>query len=298
MTTAFSLSAAPSSVAGVCHDVRRMLSQNLNDELAFTADNYTPGDGIIKLKAVPKRVGPGSLLSYGESTFYVVSVSTSSAQVEVMSGYDGGTDAAISSGTPLRVNPRFTDNTIFQAVSSAVGAMASPANGLHGVAVEYTTGMLTDDYYPFPDQYAESVTKVLKVSERTDGSRDWARISDFVVSMTPGNRHLRIFTDAIQYEIVYALEIRKPASFTSDLITECHLTDTMLDIPALGAASVLMYGQEARRVNQRVQGDPRRAEDVPITGATGAARDIRRTFEQRIDEEYVRLISDYSYRMA
>ena len=295
--TPFSLAAAPSTVAGVCHDVRRMLSQNLNDELAFTAEAYVPGSGKLKLKSIPKRVGDGSLLSYGESTLYVVSKQPNSTEVEVMPGYDGGADVAIPANAPLRVNPRFTDNTIFQSVRSAVAAMASPTNGLFGTAVQYTVGMLTDDYYPFPEQYAEKVGRVLQVSERSSSSRDWVRITDYAVTMTAGNRHLRIFTDALQYEIVYGLDLEKPQTFTADLVADCYLSESMLDIPALGAASVLMYGQEARRVNQRAQGDPRRSEDVPITGSTGAARDLRRVFEQRIDEEHVRLLSDYPYRM-
>jgi hypothetical protein len=300
MTTTMSMSAPISSVAGAVHDVRRTLSQNLNDELAFTVDNYAPGSTTMQLKAIPRRLGPGSILSWHEATLYVVSVSESSSQIEVLSGYDGGPDIAIPANTPLRVNPRFTDYTLFQSIAAAVTAMASPANGLFGVQVETVTGMKTDDFYPIPSAYASRVLKVLKVSGRSDGSRDWTdvRLSDYIVSLTPGNQHLRIFTDALQYEIVYAVQIAKPTSYDADLITDCHLSESMLDIPALGAASVLMYGQEARRVNQRAQGDPRRSEDVPITGATGAARDLRRAFEQRIDEEHIRQISLYSYKVA
>lgn len=289
------MSAAPNTVAGVCHDVRRIVSQNLNDELAFVATDYTPGDATLTLKSVPKRVGPGSILSWHESTLYVISTSGSGA-LEVMSGYDGGQDIAIPANAPLRVNPRFTDYTLFQSVASAVGAMAAPANGLYSIAKQYVSGTLNDDFYPIPEEYREKVVRVLSVSERTDGGNDWAKISDYRVSLSPGNEHLRIFADALQYEIVYALEIVKPSAFDDDLVEDCGLSGSMLDIPALGAAAMLMNGQEARRVQQRAQGDPRRAEDVPITGATTAARELRRSFERRIDEEHTRLVGMFPYR--
>ena len=105
MTT---LTMPANTAGGVCQDVRRMLSANLNDQLLFLADDYTPGDGTLTLKSLTSRVAVGSLLSWHEATFYVVSVGQGST-VEVLTGYDGGPDIAVPAGSPLRVNPRFTD---------------------------------------------------------------------------------------------------------------------------------------------------------------------------------------------
>ncbi len=290
------LSAVPGTVGSACHDVRRMLSQNLNDELVFLDQPYSPGDSTLRLKAVTRRIGPGTTLSWQGATFYIVAASNT-FEVEILSGYDGGEDISVPAGTPLRVNPRFSDYTLFRSLCSAINSMSNPINGLFGTAVEYFTGMQADDYYPIPPSLAGSVQRVLKVSERYDSGTDWARTSDFAVSLSPGNEHIRLYSGALQYEVVFAVGLREPTSFTDDLVADCGLRPSMLDIPALGAASLLMYGQEARRVQQRAQGDPRRAEDVPITGATGAARDIRRVFEQRMDEECARLISLFPYRM-
>ena len=294
MTT---LSMAASTVGGVCQDVRRMLSANLNDQLLFTAADYTPGDDTLSLKAISSRVAAGSLLSWRESTLYVISVGQGST-VEVMAGYDGGPDIPIPAGTPLRLNPRFTDYTLFQSVVQAVGAMAAPSNGLYAVTKDYVSGLFDDSIYPIPEAYRDRVVRVLSVMERSDDGQDWARISDFRVSLTPGNEHLRIFSDAQRFEIVYALELMKPTAYTDDLVEDCGLSGPMLDIPALGAAASLMTGQEARRNQQRAQGDPRRAEDVPITGALSVARDLRRAFQQRIDEEHTRLVGMFPYRRA
>ena len=136
MTLLSNMSTVPSSAAAACQGVRRMLSQNLNDELVFLVDDYTPGLEKLTLKALTRRLGPGSTLSYREATFYVVSVSTTSSRVEVVSGYDGGQDIPIPAGAALRVNPRFTDYTIFDHVAASVGALSSPAYGLFGVRVD------------------------------------------------------------------------------------------------------------------------------------------------------------------
>lgn len=290
----FSLTASPSSMSGLCAGVRRFLSQNLNDELAVTAQDYTPGDAAVVLHTVGKRIGPGSLLSWHEATLYVVSVSTTSNTVEVISGYDGGPDVAIPAGTVLRVNPRWTDFTLFNTLSSVIGSMSSPSNNLYGLAKEYKTGMALNFFYPVDPTIAARMLRVLQVRERTNASTDWARISEYEVSQVPGNQHLRIFTYAIEYEIQYAVKIQKPTSFADDAITVCGMADTMLDIPVLGAAAALMMGQEARRVHQRAQGDPRRSEDVPITGAANSASQLQRLFNQRVDEEYAALIAQSS----
>ena len=292
MTT---MTATPSSMSGLCSGVRRFLSQNLNDELVVTERDYTPGDGSIVLKTVGKRVGPGTLISWHEATLYVVSVSATSNTVEVISGYDGGPDIPIPAGTPLRVNPRWSDYTLFNTLSSVIGSLSSPSNNLYGITKEYKTGMALNFYYPVDPVIAPSMLRVLQVRERTNASTDWSRITDYDVSQVPGNQHLRIFTYAIQYEISYAIKIKKPTGFTDDAITDCGMAETMLDIPVLGAAAALMMGQEARRVHQRAQGDPRRSEDVPITGAANSASQLQRLFNQRVDEEYAALITQSSY---
>lgn len=297
------LTAGPTTIGGLMQQVRRTLSQNLNDELVFTSEAYTPGQSSIVLKGLPRRLGPGSLLSWRESTLYVVSATGGvSNTVEVMAGYDGGPDVAIPANTPMRLNPRFTDYTLFETVAQQIAAMSSPLNGLFGVVVEQFVGMRTDDYYPIPSTVdgpdPAEVLRILRIRSRTDGSRDWTRTSDFILSLAPGNEHLRIFTDALMHEVTYAVRVTKPLTVDTDAITGCGLAESMLDIPVLGATAVLMQGQEARRVQQRAQGDPRRAEDVPITGAVSSARELSRLYRDRVDEEYARLMQRYGYAMG
>lgn len=290
MTT---MTASGTSVAGLCQSVRRNLSQNLNDELVVTLSEYTPASGTISFATTNRRVGPGTLLSWREATLYVTAVGTGSDTADVISGYDGGSDVIIPAGTPLRINPRFTDYTIFVAVSDAMREMVSPVNGLYFPCTYTFPG--GEGFLPIGD----NIKRVTEVRARA-GTDDWVRLgpSEFTVSLDPQNTHVRVFVSAQEYQVVCAAGFVMPTSFDDDVVDDCFLLPSMVDIPVLGASATLMYGQEARRVQQRAQGDPRRAEDVPMTGAASAGRDMRRMFQQRIDEEHAKLIAQTSYRIG
>ena len=292
--TVTSLAAAPTTIAAMCTATRRLLSQNLNDELVFLAEPYDIGDATIALRTATRKLGPGSVLSWGDNTFYVISVGTTSASVEVVNGYDGAPGATAPVGTPLRVNPRFSDYTLFGAIASVIASLSSPSNGLYGVYTQTVNGMVGDGYYPVPTEIDGLVLNVLNVMSRMNGSNDWLRNGDYVVSLQ-GSKHVRVFSEALQHQIIYALRFIKPQSFSDDAVVDCGLTESMLDIPPLGAAAMLMQGQEARRAHQRAQGDPRRAEDVPITAATAAARELYRMFRDRVDEEHATLVTTNPY---
>lgn len=293
-----SMSAAPDTVAGVMQSVRRLVSQNLNDELTIVAEEFTPGDAVLKTSYTPKRLGPGSVLSWRDATLYVLDPTASG--VTVIEGYDGSPGCTIPAGTPMRVSPRFSDYTLFEAVCEQVDLLSSPVNGLYGVVSESFSGMRTDDYYPIPmtddGPSAASVLKVLGVRTATSSSYDWTACGTFTAVLNNAIPHLRIFTAAQHIEVTYATKIIRPTAYDDSLVTDCGLPSSAIDIPALGVAATLMWGQEARRVNQRAQGDPRRAEDVGLTGATNAARELARRYQQRIDEEAARLMQRNPYR--
>jgi hypothetical protein len=294
-----SMSASPDTVAGAMQAVRRMLSQNLNDEIAVVGQDYAPGAETIALRVTPRRFGPGTVLSWHDATLYVVDSSPSG--VTVIDGYDGAPGCIVPAGTPMRVSPRFSDYTLFQTICEQVDLLSSPANGLYGVVSERFPGMRTDDYYPIPvtaqGPSSDSVLKVLSV-RTSDNVRDWTNCGNYTVALNSQNPHLRIFADTSDVEVTYAVKIAPPTSYTDSLVTDCGLPRSAIDVPALGAAATLMWGQEARRVNQRAQGDPRRAEDTPITGATNAARELARRYRDRLDEEHARLVQRNPYRLG
>lgn len=279
-----SLATSPYSVARQIADTRRLLSASLADELTTLAADYTAGSDTLTLTTVPKRLGAGTVLSCGAATFYVLSNSTS--QCTVIAGYEGNPDVDVAAGSVVRVAPRFTDYQLFTVLKSVVGSLSSPENGLYGI-VKWQD-VRDDEMYPIPDELLPYIMRVLQVRSKTTED-DWSIDGAYTVSLSPGSEYVRVYNYALLHEFVASVKIIPPTDFDSHMIEDCGLTETMLDIPPLGAASILMNGQEARRVHMEAQGDPRRAEIVPMTGATNAARELRRMFRERINEEAVRI---------
>lgn len=279
-----SLATSPTSVARQIADTRRLLSASLTDELTTLATDYTAGTDSLTLSTVPKRLGPGTVLSSGEATWYVLA--NTSSQCTVIAGYEGNPDVNVAAGSVVRVSPRFTDYQLFTTIKQVIGSLSSPLNGLYGI-VKWQD-VRDDEMYPIPDEILPYLIRILQVRSKTTED-DWSIDGAYTTSLSPGSEYVRVYNYALMHEFIASVKIIPPADFTSDLITYCGLTDTMLDIPSLGAAGILMNGQEARRVHLEAQGDPRRAEQVPMTGGTNAARELRRMFSERVNEEAVRI---------
>lgn len=287
------------TVGSTCAAVRRLLSQGVNDQLVFTGASYTPGQGFIDLTGDLKKVGAGTILSYREQTFYVKqqTVDTGTGQTidgrfDVFPAYDGGTDIALVGNNAMRVNPRFTDLTLFEEIARVIATLNSPAHGLYGIVSEQVVGLRPDQTYPIT---TPGVYKVLRVRSADNDLDEWWVNKHWTVSYAPGNEHVRVYQDALRHEFVYATRFTVPTAFDDDLATDCGLSESMFDIPVYGAAASIMSGQEARRGQQLAQADPRRSEDVPITTAINSGRDMYRLYMNRVDEERARLLQQAPY---
>jgi hypothetical protein len=100
----------------------------------------------------------------------------------------------------------------------------------------------------------------------------------------------------VRFEFTAPFE--KAMTLTADMEIDCGLAPTMMDIPPLGAAASLMRTTESRRANIHAQGDTRRAGEVPPGTNTGSARETQRKFEDRIADEYVRLLNGNPWTQA
>ena len=284
MTT---LATSPTSVARQIADTRRLLSASLTDEIAVLAAPYSAGDTGLSLSRIPSRLGPGTVLCSGAATWMVTAVSGATCQV--ISGYEGNPDVSVPAGSVVRVAPRFTDYQLFTTIRQVIGSLSSAANGLYGTV--RWTGVSANGMYPIPDEIAPYLIRILSV-RKDIGTGELVNVVAWDASVSQPALYVRVYDfDSLPYEFVAATKIIVPPSFETDLIADCGMSDTMLDLPSLGAASILMHGQEARRVHNEAQGDPRRAENVPMTGGTNAGRELRRIFRERIVEEAQRLQS-------
>ena len=84
---------------------------------------------------------------------------------------------------------------------------------------------------------------------------------------------------------------------TVDLVTQVGLSESMLDIAPLGAASRLLAVKEIQRVDTSAQGDPRIATEVQGGSITATSRQLRALRDKRFAEEALRLRNAYPWTM-
>lgn len=281
-------------------EVRLMTQGSLTDELNVLAAPYTPGQGQITLTYEARGIAAGALISCGLNTFYVLAVDTSGKVLTVLESYEGGPDVAAVAGDRVIVRPRVTNYQVWGNVLSTLDLMSSPANGLYTVASFTTPVDPVWQTYPVPTE-AGAMTGILKVRFRLPGSPDrfidvrgWRLQSQDATALFPTGKVVKVNGEVpggTDLQVVYKAPFVKPTAMTDTLETTCGLTATMVDIPAIGAAGTLMLGQEARRQQVGSQTDPRRSEEVMSGGNLGVARSYLALRDQRIRDEYARLLA-------
>ena len=100
---------------------------------------------------------------------------------------------------------------------------------------------------------------------------------------------LRMVPSGTDVQFIYKAPFVAATSIADDMQTVCKLTETMNDIPVLGVVMGMMQTTETRRGALQIQGDTRRAGEVPSGSNANAASMIRREYSERVTEEYSRL---------
>jgi hypothetical protein len=271
-----------STIADLVADTRQRLSSSLTDELNTLASDYTPGDSTVTLSFDPRALGPGMAMSCGENVWYVVAVNTAAKQATVIDNIDGSPAVAKTAGEIVRLNPRVTDWAIFTQIRDQIAHMASPAAGLGIIdwwidVANYDTNAYVPPTGIVPDRIIAAWGKY---------GDQWFRIKRFAWEI--GAVHVYDEYPYTAYTFVYKDSFVLPTALTDDPMVTCGLSSTMLDIPVLGAAGMLLLSQESKRAQTSAQGDTRRPTEVMPGSNMGIGREFLRMRDQRIQDEYGR----------
>lgn len=282
------------------------------------AANYTAGSGTMTFTNTLGGIVAGSMISIGLNTLYVAAVTPSSNTATVIGGQDGSTDANASSGSLVRVNPRFTDFAIADALTWELADLSSPANDLYRVA--YVDLSVSDTTVGYDLAGVTNLIDIIEVRAHNSAST----MKDYTVadklnyrlnrtadgSVFPSGLSLQVMdttgnligtswglsllgtgtTRAVR--VIYKTAFTAPVNLTDDLTTT-GLPTTAWDIPPIGAAARLMMPMEVRRNDLTAQGDSRRANEVPPGAELNAARTLMTWRSQRVAAESARLAAAY-----
>lgn len=237
----------------------------------------------------------GAKLSIDLEDFYVWSKSSQTVTVEP--GQFGSIAASHAVNSLVHVNPKFSNWEIFKAFNHELTSLSSPVNGLFQM-IDYLI-----DYNPVIQGYdfPYAVSSIYEVRYTTPGpTNEWHISQDWEFTKNSGadfaSDQALFIRDAYPNQDVLvkvkAPFTQLPASLATDLSTT-GLPETAYDILSLGAAYRLTSPREVRRNFDEVQGDTRRAQEVPPGANLGGSRELGRLRDVRIREEAARLSQQF-----
>lgn len=284
------------TIADIVSDVRRRVYGSMTENVNLIQTSASAGQTSIQLELGVDGIQRGMLLSSGMNVWFVKGVYSTDNTVFVIPGYDGSPQEAVNPGDMVYVRPRMTDWFAFNAINDQLRRLSSPDSGLYRIGTWVTNVDPTYQTYPVPSE-AANMTNVLRVRWRWPGTTDvWTDLAPRYyrwIFSTEQNvvRVLINLPAGTEVEFTYKSPFTLATSLTDDPVADCGLTETMLDIPAIGAAATLLRTTESRRTQVQMQGDSRRADEVPASANSSIAAQLDREYRNRVQEEMARLIT-------
>lgn len=247
----------------------------------------------------------GSVVEVDTELMYVWAVDAASKVVTVERGHLGSTAATHTDLSLIRVNPKFSNFAIFQALNEDLNDLSSPLNGLFQIKTVNLTYNATFRGYDLT-----AVTDVIDIYEIRYESigpeRYWPEITQWSLTrnMPTGDFASGLALMLSQgADTGQTIRVRYKAPFValssaSDNVTTISgLHAQALDIPPLGAAARLVAPREVKRGFSEHQGEPRRAEEVPVGQQLRSAQGLMGMRRGRIQAEAARLYAMYPPRL-
>lgn len=286
------------TIANMVADARRITYGSMTEQINLLASTAAAGTNTLTMELDVTGITPGSILSSGLNVWYVKGVQTSGNQIFVIPGYDNSPQGVANAGDTVIIKPRVTDWYLFNAINDEIRKLSSPTNGLYRVGTWTVEVSPTYQTYEVPSEALDMVN-ILRVRYRWPGTPDvWSDIRTssyrWIVSETGNKIQLLVnVPSGTEIEFTYKAPFVEATSLADDPVDDCGLAPTMLDLPPLGAAAMLLKTTDSRRNQISAQGDPRRATEVPPGSNLSSASMLDREYKARVQDEYVRLVQRF-----
>lgn len=285
-----------STIQDLVNDVRRHVYGSMVENINLVQTSASAGQTSLQLELGVDGIQRGMVLSSGLNVWFVKGVYSTENRVFVVPGYDGSPQTAVSAGDTVFVRPRMTDWFAFNAINDELRRLSSPDAGLYKLGTWVVDVDPTYQTYPVPTA-AQGMTNLLRVRWRWPGTTDvWTDLSPryykWVYSAEQNVVRILInIPSGTEVEFTYKSPFTLATALDDDPIADCGLSETMLDIPVLGASATLLRTTESRRNQIQTQGDSRRPDEVPVSGNSSIAAQLDREYRNRVQEEMIRLVN-------
>ena len=284
------------TMADLVADVRRMTYGSMSERINLIGTSASAVVDEVTLELDVSGIQEGMILSSGLNVWYVKGVSVGDRKVFVVPGIDNAPVNGVTSGDMVFVRPRMTDWYAFNMLNDEIKSLSAPTNGLFQLKSWTVDVDPTYQSYDVPSS-ASNLLSLHRVRYRLPGTPDvWVDLPSFSWRWHTGTdtnrvQLLRNIPVGTEVQFVYKAPFSAATSLTTNVVTECGLAETMVDIPPLGVSMMLLNTTESRRVQVQTQGDARRADEVPATANSSQATQLRRLYRDRIQDEYARLMN-------
>lgn len=215
-------------------------------------------------------------------------------------GYQGTTAAPHAQYAQVTLAPTFPRITIKKAINDTINGLYPKLWGVSSTTFTYNASQVT---YALPDD----VENILYVSWQTTGSsQEWLPVNKW---RADGMANIATFnsTNTINiYEniqpgrtvqVYYAVEANTLDSSTDDFADVTGLPESSYDVVTLGAAYKLLSYIDAGRINLSSAEADFADSKIPSTAGAGASRYVFALFQQRLNDEALKLSDKFPIRL-
>lgn len=284
------------TVQDLVSDVRRKVYGSMTENVNLFQTSASAGQTSLQLELGVDGIQRGMLISSGLNVWFVKGVYSTDNTVFVIPGYDNSPQNPVAPGDLVYIRPRMTDWYAFNAINDQLRRLSSPDAGLYRIGTWVAEVDPTYQTYAVPIE-ATDMINVLRVRWRWPGTPDvWSDLAPrhyrWVYSTEQNNiRLLLSIPSGTEIEFTYKAPFVQATSLADDPVADLGLSESMVDIPSLGAAIDLLRTTESRRTQVSTQGDSRRPEEVPVSSNSAIAAQLDREYKQRIQDEMTRLVT-------
>ena len=215
-------------------------------------------------------------------------------------GYQGTTAAPHAQYAQVTLAPTFPRVTIKKAINDTINSLYPKLWAVASYTFTFNASQVT---YALPDD----VRNVLYASWQTTGSsREWLPINKWRLDTMANtaafnsNKTINIYEN-IQpgrtIQVWYTQEANTLDSSTDDFADVSGLPETAYDVVTLGAAYKLLSYLDAGRINLTSAEADFADSKIPSTAGAGASRYVFALFQQRLNEEALKLADKYPIRL-
>lgn len=292
------LSPATETVGGLIDDLARYMRAGvlgMLNELASPIDTADVTTLVLSHAEYPPAAG--SWIGVELEVMHVWSYNAATKTATVRRGMQGSTAAPHAAGALVEIHPRFSR---FELATTLQQEIAGWPSSLYALGSYETSFGSSTRSYDFP---VDSFVRVLEVSYTPAGSYTPIDLRGFEVRRdqpdsvyASGQGILLPYAVSGPGRILYSKDFTLTPWLETTLLSDVGLTQSMTDIPVIGAAARLMLAREAPRSDSYGEGQSRLADEVPPGSFLQNARELERQVDKRLAREARRLRELFPYR--